>query len=37
MIDELNFNLETKDEQFKSVRDELDQLKEHYSEMMNKF
>ena len=33
----MNYNLESKDEQFKAVRDELDKLKENYADMMNKF
>lgn len=33
----MNYSLETKDEQFRAVRDELDQLKENYADMMNKF
>lgn len=37
IIDELNNNLEIKDDQFRIVRDELDQLKENYADMMNKF
>jgi len=37
LIDELNENLELKDEQFKQVRDDLDKLNVNYKDIMTRY